>query len=219
MKPLALIACHHAAFGAVLGHLPQWQKFTEPFLTFSDAIPAQVITEAICHLVGPAGHVGPDSIKRVKAILALAEFVAAARLNPHVLIGEYDAVPFRSVPTDIPPIGVVSAPLHPNGSPRFSEPFYPHVFWRMHVSTLSMLNLAAKGFPNDAEDSMGDRWFAALCTKAGVRLENDPLTYSRNSLDLPEYVQGAIECIKGGGWACHGIKTSEVFDALLSAAT
>jgi len=216
VKPLAVIAAHSAAGDAILRHLPFWRSSgLETCIYFSDEIPAHVAAEVpTARILGPSGHTGEASIQRIKELLRRAVSNAVHHQTNHVLIGEYDVVAFRPPPVDAPPPMVVMAPLHPNGDDRFSAPFYPHVFWRMSRETCRHLCGVAFEMPDTAEHSMGDRWFAALCAKAGVNLVNDAGMFSRNSLDRPEYIAGAQRCLAEGGWAVHGVKTKEMLVSL-----
>lgn len=159
---------------------------------------------------GKAGHHGPDAIARLQN--AYRALLQTPYMNFALL--EYDCVIFRE---DIvfPVEGIMSNIMFSN-DPAFQEKKFPHGMWTMSRHTMSMLLRTMEEHPEVAESGMGDRYIAVIARLAGVPLLHEPKSYSRNSLDKPEFIVQAREALKNGAKWIHGIKTKEQLDAVLS---
>ena len=215
-KPLLALACYYAVEPAVTRHLPFWNASgCRVACYFSDMIPDAVSAQGDTALVGPAGHSGTHANVRIRSVFNRALADALYHGAPYVIIGEYDTVTFRP-PPGCPPDGELHAPCHQNTEPhRFKSALYPHPVWRLNIPTLKRFCDVANTSRVDTEDGFLDRWIGRVCEDAGIALVNDPLTYSRNTIDTAEYAEQARACLRAGGWAVHGVKTKEQLASVL----
>ena len=216
MRALLFITGHSTDADRIARHGPLWRANSDAFrLSMSDHAAGFHVEQD--HIIGPPGHSGPKAIQRMKAVFRQAHADALALRCDAIVVGEPDTVIFRPIPE--PEKDTLHAPLHVNTEPhRFRAPFYAHPVLRMTTATLGHICDVLADFPDTAEDGFGDRLIPLLCDAAGIAVNNDPLTYSRNALDTPEYIAGAQECLRNGGWGIHGIKTGEQLNACLEAA-
>lgn len=213
MKSLLFITAHSSESDRIARHLPFWRANADCFILSMSDHAAGFDAD---HIIGPTGHHGPLAIQRMKAVFRQTWADALALGCDAVVVGESDTVLFRPIPE--PEKDTLHAPIHANTERhRFRAQFYAHPILRMTTATLGHLCEQLPCFPDNAENGFGDRLIPLICDAAGIFLRDDPMTYSRNSLDTPEYLAGAQECLRNGSWAVHGVKTMQQLAACMEA--
>ena len=91
--------------------------------------------------------------------------------------------------------------------------------WALGLNRKSLTQLAeASDLYNPAqEQGFPDRLIALICEEQGIKIHHRPdISYSRNRLDRPEYVQQAQEAIRNGASFVHGLKTQDDLNTLFA---
>lgn len=150
---------------------------------------------------GKSGHTGGASITRMRRCITLAmEYPCAA-------LGEPDVMLFGEIECEEGEL--VGSEVHPNFDPRFTAPHYLHAPW---IATRDTWAAILPALDKVDELDFGDRKMAAACIMAGVRLRG--VGFSRNTIDTPEYLAAAMQAVRNGALAVHGIKDKAVADSL-----
>lgn len=199
MTPEVIIVCARA-FDAEIIKLtrPTWEAFIPKVMILT---PEDEPLAGADIVYGKAQHFGPLSIQRMRRALEEAsKYPCAAVSEPDVMI-------FGSI--NVEEGELAGSYVCTNTDPRFIAPTYPHAPWVATGPTFARL-LSEMDWIN--EDGFGDRVVALAALKAGVSLRS--VGYSRNAIDTPVILHEAMQAVRNGALAVHGIKDKAVADSL-----
>lgn len=129
-------------------------------------------------------------------------------------VAEYDILFFKPIPRDLPE--GLTAHLAGHKMPGHHCAHFYHGPWIMDRKTAeTMLKAGYQLIEARTVDASPDCFIGQIVEKAGIPVHTDILkSYSRNTIHGETWTMEAVEAVKNGAIAVHGVKTSDVFDAL-----
>jgi len=163
--------------------------------------------------IGKSEHYGSELMQRMGIGIGL---VAAMNYDT-IAVVEGDSIVLRPIP-DAQPSGIDCFLYDTNGDPQWKAKHYVHWPWLMSGATAYLVGrgLQAMVEAGDIERGFPDRMLGLCAERLDIELRHRPdLTYSRNRVDAPEYIQQARTAIASGAVFVHGLKTQLDIDAIL----
>lgn len=197
------IALVHASAGEFLSRqIKEWGRIFSPLILISpadDHFPNSIP-------IGLSEHHGIHSINRMMfAALLASKF-------PRSCVFEYDTIFRVAPPEDVSSGMLYASSAYYSDSPSFEAEVYSHSPWIATGETWWNVFTA----PWDLQHGFPDRWLGLACQNAGVQQTGLQGCMSHDREWTPEKIAEAREFIQAGGLILHGVKTEEVYRAVLA---
>lgn len=194
-------------------HLPIWKAFTDDLLLVFPYDDPCVLPDVdmIAHEV--SNKYGMPCLRR--QLFGMKESLRY-KADFYVFI-EYDGFLLRRPE----PRDCVQANAFPHSteSSKYAAAFCPHFPWVFSAAVLEKFVLTANFEP--FERGFVDRWLAAQMERMGIPFHgflDSGEGYSRNTIQYAEEKEAVLRCVESGGYAIHGVKTSELLKSILTKA-
>jgi len=225
MKVTTIIFTYGKAEEVVKRHLPIWKEYTDELMIVSPTNNPCIIENIDCLTHSESQKLGHYSLSR-----QLFAMKAALGYNSDFYVFlEYDALMLkRPEPRPIIQGNLFNERVFFERQEEWMQKghCFLHFPWIFPADKLKEFVDRVELDSND--ESVQDKWliqklmdlnmevhnlFCSDYTAPGVSIEG----YSQNSLDTPERVSYALNCVKRGAYALHGIKTEKVFNEIIRA--
>lgn len=209
----ALVVFTFAGQQAMLDrHLPTFRNRGADIVVVSPCnAPMIVPTDVIGLQIGRSEYCGEGLTHRIGMALTIISALGYETIccieGDSIVLGEIpDADPFA-----------VDCIMFESEDPSFKATHFCHWPWIFSSVTASCIgelfldSIRSK----DIERGFPDRLLGWCCQSAFDLRHIGKLAYSRNLIDRPQYLEEAKQAVRDGARFIHGIKTKEVFDALI----
>lgn len=216
-RTLGIVLAHGGARPTVERHLPVWRDNAATIVAFTpldDCVGLPGLPE---YSVGRSASYSPHTNQRTREALRFAAMTSF----DFVLLIEYDSLIFGPIPEKFYPTGtgVTAAQFIDKPGDKFKGSQYLHFPVLMTRKACSEIVDFMDVLPLHAEAGFTDRYVGYAAELAGVKVNDlNPtgFVYTRNLIEPKDLPEATAAIQKGARWH-HGIKSKEVFDAMLAA--
>jgi len=228
MTTTTAVIAHGDVIQTVFRHLPIWLKYSDNLLIISPQDNPCIINNVDCRVFENRSHFGLSSIKRqLFAMISALDYG-----SDYYVFLEYDAIMLSQ-----PKQRNIFQGLWKKGQEINKETgenikknwiHYPWIF--PHDVLKKFVEEATDQTEHSSASELGnimqDIWIYDQLKFLKMDIFNlyqpNPLIessegFSRNTIELNDEIEQAINCIKNGGYAFHGIKTENVLRKILDA--